>query len=306
MRLILDNGYRVYKVEREDLPKDSFILTSRDIYNLQMSPHVAGKNLQDRMEIISKEIMGALHSMVLKGVKPSSTTELIFLAGGLYYNLNHGFKTEFGCALPQCFLGIKRQRVEGTEGCFNAIATYENFESLPDDATVIIGDTIATGSTLQKGIYHLFEALNLGKKRLKNLVVVSLGCSLDGARKMKEVEERMTRDFPGSKVTFIACGELFHLMPDGTDMRFLYHDAIVPDETRRAVEEYYGPELGHMMRCVVFDWGTRCKNPIRHYEEFIGSAEELLERTKEERSRKVLVDMIEQTKESLSSLKRPI
>jgi hypothetical protein len=306
MKLILDKEYRTYQVERNDFPQRTYIMCSREIFDLQMRPHVAGMQLQERMEEISGQMMDCLLELVLRGTKPSQITELVFLAGGLYYSLNHGFRKRFSRALPQCFLGIKRQRVEGKEGEFNAVATYENFESLPDDATVIIGDTIATGATLQKGIYHLFEALSLGRKKIKNLIVLSLGCSIEGARRMKEIEDRMKRDFPDSSVTFVACGELFHLMPDGTDMRFLYDDAVMPDETRDAVVERYGQELGHIMRCVVFDWGTRCKNPIRHYEEFLGAAKEMLEESTEEKSKKVLNEMINETKEALESFTKPL
>lgn len=76
---------------------------------------------------------------MLSSAKRENTCELVFLSGGLYYALNFGFKKEFGFALPQCFIGIQRQRVEGKSGEFRAVAGYGNFESLPDNAHVIIG-----------------------------------------------------------------------------------------------------------------------------------------------------------------------
>ncbi|MFH2101268.1 MAG: hypothetical protein ABII71_04260 [Candidatus Micrarchaeota archaeon] len=306
MKLILEDDYRLYKMERGDFPENTYILSGEDTAHILFRPYLAGKELQDRMEGVAEKMMKAAGKVALNGKKPSEISELVFLAGGLYYQMNQGFKRVFDRALPQCFLGIKRQRVEGTEGGFTAVATYENFESLPDNATVIIGDTIATGATLQKGIYHLFEALQLRKQRISDLIVFSLACSVAGAKKMKEIEDRMKRDFPESKVHFFVCEQLFHLMPDGTDMRFLYDDSVIPDGFRAKVIENFGEELGHDMKCAVFDWGTRCKNPIKHYAEFLEAAEGMLKEAKGEKTKAVLEDMIKETKEALEGFSRPL
>jgi hypothetical protein len=176
MQLVHDNGYRMYRLSDQKMPGNTYIVCTEHASGILYRPHIAGKELQDRMEKVAEVFMDAVGRTVLKGKKASQTTELIFLAGGLYYQLNHGFKAKYGKALPQCFLGIKRQRIEGTEGGFTAVATYENFESLPDNATVIIGDTIATGATLQKGIYHLLDSFEERGYKMENLVVCSLAC----------------------------------------------------------------------------------------------------------------------------------
>jgi len=196
--------------------------------------------------------------------------------------------------------------VEGTEGKFTAIATYENFESLPDDATIIIGDTIATGATIQKGIYHLFDAMDVRKLKLKDLVVCSLACSVDGAKLLKEVEKRMERDFPGSRLHLFVAEELFHLMPDGTDLRFLYDDALMPGETRDRILRTYGEYLGKEMACAVFDWGTRCKNPIKHYHEFLEFVERMERRALDEKSAAIIDTMGKETHDALARLGKPL
>lgn len=298
--------YRVYKIGEPELPENSFILCSDAAAGILYRPHMAGKELQDRMTEVAYDLLDALYPLVLKGKNLQDITELIFLAGGLYYQMNEGFKKRFNHAVPQCFLGIKRQRVEGTEGEFTAVATYENFESLPKNATVIIGDTIATGATLEKGLYHLFSAAQLSGLKIENLIVFSLACSLDGAKKMKTIEEKMKRDFPGSKVYFVACEELFHLMPDGTDLRFLYDDAVMPDETRERTLEKFGEKLGKEMKCAVFDWGTRCKNPIKHYNEFLEFAEKALEKETDEKAKTILSEMKEETLRKLKEFGTPL
>lgn len=306
MKKVYSDGYRMYKAEDGRLPENSFIICSEHASGILFRPHIAGKELLDRTERMAQVFMDAVGREVLAGKRTEDLTELVFLAGGLYYQLNSGFRKRFGMSLPQCFLGIKRQRVEGTEGGFTAVATYENFESLPDDGTVIIGDTIATGATLQNGIYHLLDALATKKYRLRNLVICSLACSVNGAVRLKEVETRLKKEHPGAKVWLFAAEELFHLMPDGTDLRFLYDDALMPDETRQRIMENYGERLGKDMKCAVFDWGTRCKNPLRHFSEFMEFVREIKGRELDEKSRKVIEKMERETKAMMSEFGKPL
>ncbi|MFN7991448.1 MAG: hypothetical protein U0R44_04800 [Candidatus Micrarchaeia archaeon] len=306
LELAHKNGYRMYRVDDRRMPEKTFIICSEHASDILYRPHIAGKELLDLTEKMAYVFMDAVGREVLRGKRTEDITELVFLAGGLYYQLNSGFRKRFGMALPQCFLGIKRQRVEGSEGEFTAVATYENFESLPDKGTVIVGDTIATGATLQKGIYHLLDALAEKKYSLENLVICSLACSVQGALLLKEVEKRVKLDHPGAKVWLFAGEELFHLMPDGTDLRFLYQDAVIPDETKGRILERYGTYLGREMKCAVFDWGTRCKNPLRHFSEFMEFVHEMKKKELDEKSRSVIESMESETGRMIAEFEKPL
>jgi hypothetical protein len=306
MRLVFNNDYRMYRIEDRGLPENAFIICSEHASAILYRPHIAGREMLDRTEKMAWVFMDAVGREVLKGKRTEDITELVFLAGGLYYQLNSGFRKRFRMALPQCFLGIKRQRIEGSEGEFTAVATYENFESLPDNGTVIIGDTIATGATLQKGIYYLLDALATKKYKLRNLVICSLACSVNGARLLKEVEDRVKSEHPGAKVWLFAAEELFHLMPDGTDLRFLYEDAVMPQETRDRILRTYGGYLGKEMKCAVFDWGTRCKNPLRHFAEFMEFVHGMKKRKLDAKSKAVIERMESETKRMIADFERPL
>jgi hypothetical protein len=306
MKLVHKNDYRLYKAGDARFPHETYILCCDAASDILYNPQMAGKRLQDRMEKVAEAFVDAAGDLALDGKTLSQITEVVFLSGGLFYQLNHGFKKRYGQALPQCFLGIKRQRVEGSEGGFTAVSTYENFESLPDKATVIIGDTIATGATLQKGIQYVLDGFAERGYSIENLVVCSLACSTDGAMILKGIESRMQRDFPGAKAILIVAEEFFHLMPDGTDLRFLYPDAVMPDETRKRIADRYGEYLGKEMKCAVFDWGTRCKNPIAHYREFLSFAKDMKGRKLDAKSRGIIDRMEKEAERTLAELKRPL
>ena len=298
--------YTLHKIKNDSFPENTYIICSKEMQDILFHPNIAGKELQDRMQKISRIFADAMYSQVLTGKRIDQITVLIFLAGGLYYELNSGFKSAFNVALPQCFLGIKRQRIEGTEGEFTAIATYENFESLPNNGTIIVGDTIATGATIQKGIYHLLEVISAKKYNIENIVVCSLACSKVGAELLKEVEKRVKLNFPKAKLYLFVAEELFHLMPDGTDLRFLEKDSLMPDETKKAVITELGEELGKNMKCAVFDWGTRCKNPIKHYHEFLEFAHAYQKQAKTPKAKEKIEQMIDETNRSLEEFEKSL
>ena len=248
------------------------------------------------MERLSKIYIRVANEKFLKGTQRANIAEFILLSGGLYYSIARGFREVNGFALPQCFLGIKRQRVEGSEGHFTAVSTYENFESLPQNATILVADTIATGGTLMRAIADLERAAEEKDGKIEKMAIFSLACSSDAAHKLKKMEEKMREKNKDFKLTLIVSEQLFHLMPDGMNLRFLADGAEMPEETKKYTLEKYGEFLGKEMKGAVFDWGTRCKNPLRHYEEFVAFGEEILRNPKiDEKGKAEIKRMVQET-----------
>lgn len=285
--------YRLYRVEGGSLLPDTYIICSDQTREVIYSPHMAGKRLQDAMERNSGLFAKILHKHAIPGAQKGSICEMVLLSGGLYYHLNTGFKRQFNFSLPQCFIGIQRQRVEGREGEFRANASYGNFESLPDHANVIIADTVATGSTLLKAIQLLLDTAEERGTTIDSITVLALAGSAAGGRKLSALAKKhIWRENPSCRVSYFCCEMLFHLMPDGTDMRFLMPDSIMPSESRQEAIARYGEYLSENMKCAVFDWGTRCKNPSAHYREFLEYAESELSGGKlDEKGKRVLLGM---------------
>ncbi len=300
-----ERKYRLYRIRKADLPTNTYIFCSNASRKILYNPHTAGKTLQERMEGLSDIFVDIAAKKALKGLNFENVVELVLLTGGLYYNIARGFRKAYGYALPQCFLGIKRHKVEGTEGEFQAVSTYENFESLPKNPAAIIGDTIATGSTLVTAIEHLEKALEESNEKLSRLVICSLACSTEGARRIRKIEERMKKTNEDLDVFLIVAEQFFHLMPDGTDLRFLREDSLMPDETREYTLKKYGEFLGREMKCAVFDWGTRCKNPKKHYMEFLEFGEEILKNPMaDEKAKKEINRMISEARAEMKIFKR--
>ena len=76
-----------------------------------------------------------------------SVTEVVPLAGALYYSIAEAFETVFGETVNRCFIGAKRHT---TPSGWDTELAYLNFEALSPHPIVLIGDTIATGGTIER------------------------------------------------------------------------------------------------------------------------------------------------------------
>lgn len=269
-------GCRVYSLDADGFPRKSYIICSDASRKILYRPYLAGKELQDAMDDVGEVFVRAASRIALKGTEKGNLVELVYLAGGLFYGINEGFKRVLDFAIPQCFIGIRRVKVHGSEGDFTAEIGYENFEAFPDNATVIIGDTMATGATMANGIASLGKTLEKSGKRIEKLIVFTLAGAPRAAKMLETASRGLKKTNPGMETYFFACEQMFALMPDGTDLRFLEAGAIMPDETKEYTLRTYGQWLGKNMKCGVFDWGTRCKNPKKHYLEFVEYAEKAM------------------------------
>jgi uracil phosphoribosyltransferase len=296
--------YRIYKVNGiENI--NAYIFCCESARKILYNPHLVGKKLQDRIEKLSCDFLSAIKKE-FKNVKRENVCELVFLSGGLYYALNFGFKRVFGFAPQQCFIGIQRQRIEFTEGQFRAISGYQNFESLPDNAHIIIGDTIATGATLIKGVQLLLDEAEEKNKKIESITIFTIAGSSYGLKLFSEFAEKILRRFTSCKINFYACEMFFHLMPDGTDLRFLMPDSIYPQESMQEAKKRYGEYFSKNMKCAVFDWGTRCKNPKAHLIEFIEYAKTEMKKDLDKKGKKLISKMLQEAQQELSEMKKEI
>lgn len=292
-------GFEIYRLEEEGIAKDSYVVSNQAFRDVLYNPHLAGRRLQNRMKKAAVAATKAITKISLeeKGIKKSNLCELVFLSGGLFYELNHGFSMELEVSLPQCFLGISRHKVSGSRGDFEARVGYANFESLPDESTILIGDTLASGATIKKGIMELSKVAQENDKRIERIVFFSLAAPLRGARNFAEACEEISEIHDGLEYHFFGAQQIFHLMDDGTDLRFRGRDAIIPDDELDYSKKTWGEWLCSKMKCAIFDWGTRCKNPMRHWEEFEEFANEALQNCEDSKGIEVLERMLDELKE---------
>ncbi|KXB03448.1 hypothetical protein AKJ48_03880 [candidate division MSBL1 archaeon SCGC-AAA261O19] len=191
-------------------------------------------------------------------------------------------------------MGARRHRVSEEE--FRAEINYTNFDPLPENGVLIIGDTIATGSTLSRALGEVRDELRRRDYGVKRLVVFSIAAAFRGCTKLLEWEKRFREWWPDFEVHLFAAEALFGL-ESGTHLRFRKpEEAIVPTNTKKYVTRTYGDyEEAYLPGniCSIFDWGDRNFKPDRHLEDVLKFARTSIEKAEDDKSKEILEELEE-------------
>lgn len=300
----------VYKVDHPELPKNTHIVCMPPAHKILYDPIIYGMKLRRQALECSKTFLKVALEMVpgFKRLGSRDISEIVVLRGSLGYQFGTAFAELFDRYLPQCFVGARRFRISGGE--FGADIFYTNFEALPDNGVLFTGDTIATGVSLGKTLAVTRSELRERGYEVRKLIIFSIASSFDGCKKLVEWEERYKEWWPDFDIHLFVAEALFGLADNGTDLLFRKEgEAIVPEETKRRVEQLYGDyETGFLPgnMCSIFDWGDRNFKPERHLDDVMMFAKKSMKVAKDARAKEVLKKLERNAKLAIKKLDQPL
>ena len=182
-----------------------------------------------------------------------------FLRGGLNFCLREALYHAYGFNNhASSFMTSQRYMVDG-----KWIIKENQYRKLkaPDNATLLLGDVVATGVTLEQGFNVFLDYLRENRIRLDNLIFFTIGCE-NSDRIMKEADRRLRLANPSYGRTIIVYLEgKFRVAEDDTNLRIkipgtdlLRTDALVAPEF--ALSQY--EDVAYPLeRCTIYDAGSR-------------------------------------------------
>jgi hypothetical protein len=234
------------------------------------------------------------------GAKPAS---LEILNGGRFYYCQNAWNAvhpETSCALLQLRAkrghasaetyggdahndknlepGMELYKSPGTDWC---VRLWDMTPNMEFTGPILIGDTIATGTTLVGVLGWLVEKMAVAKSVQDVHVFSIVGASAwdhgDGGvvEKLKFVDDMLQKH--GKKLTLTFCNATFHLAANGTDLNPCPQKGAswVP-EGLAALKDIGGTDFALAdMKCAVWDWGDRFTKPLHHLEEVLEHYEAL-------------------------------
>jgi hypothetical protein len=256
---------------------------------------LVGAELANSARDSSKHFLRAAYGAIeeFRNSTLDTITEVVPLAGALYYSLAEAFEAVFGETINRCFIGAKRHL---TASGWVTDLSYLNFEALTAQPLVLIGDTIATGGTIES----IIDATLKHSSEVRAIVVYSIAGGLKGAVRLKHLADRI--QIP---IYIFYSNAIFGVEPNGTDMPWLHPGTVVSPEIRQEAEAAYGPDLGRRW-CSIWDWGDRSKHPLKHLHELLERCESELSNDPSKQTRAILEKFRHESQMALESLSRPL
>lgn len=284
----------VYRAVSDLLHPETYIINSEPALKILLAPWLVGARLAG----LARESSIDFLRVVYRTIESFRTTcfkeiaEVVPLAGGLYYSMGEAFESLFGESINRCFIGARRRR---TAMGWETELAYENFEALPNTPFVIIGDTIATGGTLERIIMALLNRSVM----VRSIAIFSIAGGLLGAVRVAHLAERV--DVP---IYLFYSNAIFGVEDNGTDMPWLHPATITTPDTRERVLTAYGPVLGRNW-CSIWDWGDRSKYPLKHLNLLLEHCREELKRFPSDPTKTILLHIQEEVLRSIARWHEP-
>ena len=246
---------RVFRVESVYLLPDTYVIESPTALQILLQPWIVGAKLARLARSSSVDFLRTAYHLCpeLRESLLGNVTEVVPLAGSLYYGIGEAFEVVFGEAVSRSFIGAKRHL--SPSGWITELS-YENFEAMSPDPVIIIGDTIATGGTIER----IVESTVAHASDMRAIIIYAIAGGLAGAVRIKQLANRI-----GVPVYLFCSNAVFGVEQNGTDMPWLHPGTITSPENRGKAEDAYGSDLGRRW-CSVWDWGERAKDPLKHLE----------------------------------------
>ena len=247
----------LYRIEGEGRVVANIVSTpqTRRIAN---DPTCAGVEYTTLLEQACCEVF----KLKLVDLTEEETVVVNILRGGLNYGLRQALADACGWKNhTTCFISAQRARDAGDSEAWHITENDYSKVYFPETASLVIGDVVATGTSLRYALQELLRSAVEQKIRLRNILFFTFG----GAKAqeiLEEIDAECRRLFPGYSQTVLfylegrfTCAELdtpLSVRLTGTDL-LRWHALMAPE----FVESQYENPAFPLERCTIYDAGSR-------------------------------------------------
>ncbi len=236
----------------------SCIVSTPETRAICNDPQVAGCDYTDRLRRACAKVFG----LKTVSLRESETCVVNILRGGLNYGLREALAAAYGWNRHATAF-ISAQRARDAADSEDWHITENDYEKvyLPSTASLVIGDVVATGTSLKYALQELLRSAQEQKIRLRSIVFFTFG----GAKAqeiLEEIDGRCRDLFEGYEQTTLfyfegcfTCAEAstpLSVRLTGTDL-LRWNATMAPE----FVESQYEDPAYPLERCTIYDAGSR-------------------------------------------------
>ena len=146
------------------------------------------------------------------------------------------------------------------------ILSEKTKQKLLKASNIIIGDTIATGTTLASTLNEVQKIYDEGKKPYPDIYIYSICGSSYFVNNplIQKVAEKLTKSM--AMMRYYCANAQFNMdESNGTDLRFI--DAMYHPKSKTEIDDQCTTDTQGLLKCAIWDWGERFMNVKGHLKE---------------------------------------
>ncbi|MGN0845561.1 MAG: phosphoribosyltransferase [Kiritimatiellia bacterium] len=246
----------IYKLKKS--PIDAFVASTPGTRRICNDPTVAGIAYTEALKQACTDILRTLPL----DLEEEETVVVNILRGGLNFGLRDALAHAYGWnAHTTSFISAQRARDDKESDAWHITENAYRKVYLPPRASFVIGDVVATGTSLRYGLQELVKAAQEQKIDVRSIVFFTYG-GVQAELILAEIDKTCRDIFPSfEKTTLIYLEGRFavaesstplHVRLTGTDLLRL-GSLMAPE----FVESQYENPSFPIERCIIYDAGSR-------------------------------------------------
>ncbi len=256
------------------------IATTAETRLICNDPFVVGVKYTGMLSKACSFVMSGLTESGLILPKEKETIVFNVLRGGLNFGLREALADAYGWnEHGSAFISAQRARIKKDSEQWHITESHYKKVYVPKIATVVLGDVVATGTSLHHAMNELIHSVKKSNSQLRNIVFFTIGGERS-ERIIEEADKKCRQLFPDYEssivVYFEGCFKVADTETDlyikitGTDLLRL-NSHMAPE----FVESQYENPSYPLERCTIYDAGSRAfwlpeyKEDVKQYWESV-------------------------------------
>jgi hypothetical protein len=254
---------------------EEIIATTPETRAISNNPRVMGLDYTHRLRKACSKILKKLAANNLSCLEENQTIVYEILRGGLNFGLREALGNAFDWNRHGCsFISAQRARDDDSPEQWHIVETEYSKVYMPKTASIVIGDVVATGTSLEHAMKALVAEAQKQGTNLRSIVFFTIGGPRAGEI-LKEMDTMCREHFPlYEKTTLIYLEGCFtvprvetklRIKVTGTDLLRL--NAVMAPEF---ITSQYEDPCYPIQRCAIYDAGSRAFWPPEYIEDLHG------------------------------------
>lgn len=259
IRLAKHDSSALYQMDVHSKVK-ALIATTPETRSICNDPTIAGVNYTNRLRTACADILGMGKDIF--DLAEDETVVINILRGGLNFGLREALTDCYGWNQhTTCFISAQRARTTANPEEWHITENAYRKIYFPKTVSLVIGDVVATGTSLQYALNELLNTAEADNVSIKNILFMTYGGDA-ALRILENVDDECRKRFPGYKQTSLVFLEGCFAVPDinskltirltGTDL-VRVGSVMAPE----FIESQYEAPTYPIERCTIYDAGSR-------------------------------------------------
>lgn len=252
----------IYKITEGEKKVNRLVVTTPETRSICNDSTVMGIEYTSKLKKACSLAMKDLQEEKTIKLEERKTIVFNILRGGLNFGLREAIADAFNWNLHgSSFISAQRARVKPNSEEWHIIESDYKKVYMPSVAQIVIGDVVATGTSLMFGLKALVQQAEKNNTNIESILFFTFG----GVRTeeiLEEIDTLCRKQFEGYKSTTLCYLEGRFAVPTikspltlkitGTDL--VRRDALMAPEFIES--QYENPTYG-LERCIIYDAGSR-------------------------------------------------